>query len=101
MPDLGAQLAAIGALVAELTAMVATVQAQLQIVVNFQTLLATGGVHALVLSGPVNQLGTDLSGALSAGLPGGGPLDSGNALVLATTVGAAWSAISTMFKVTP
>lgn len=94
-PSIDLQISLFIALIAELAA-------TLGIVVNLQNLLASAGVHVYVYDGRADTLGGDLTTALSAGFPGGsGGAQHTNAIVLATTVGATWSAMSAVFKVTP
>lgn len=93
-PSILAQIAAVTALVAELIAAVASVNAQLSIVTDFQALLLAAGVHAYAYAGDANQLGADLTTALAAGLPGGtGPTQLVHAFVMATSVSATWDAL--------
>lgn len=100
-PSLAAQIAEISALIAQLLANVEAINVQLGIILDFQALLTPAGVHAYAYAGPVNQLGSELSAALSLGVPGGSPTDPSNALVLITTLAATWSAMAQIFKVTP
>jgi hypothetical protein len=93
-PSIAAQIAAVLALVAELVAAVASINVQLSIVVDFQTLLAAAGVHVYAYAGDAGGLGGALSGALATGLPGGGgAAQHVDAFVLATSVGATASAL--------
>jgi len=100
-PSIGAQIAIIAALVAALEATVLAVSAQLDVVLDLQALLATAGVFSYAYAGQANALGSALSTELASGFPGGAGTDSTNALVLATTTPATWSAMSSLFKVTP
>lgn len=76
------------------------VVAQLQIAID--ALLAvefgTAGVHAYAFDGATSQLGAELGAATSGGFPGGQPTDHANAIVLATSVPAAWAALSKLLK---
>jgi hypothetical protein len=100
-PSLDAQIAIVAALVAELEAALAAINAQLSIVTDFLALLDTGGVFAYAFSGNANALGGEFATELASGFPGGGATDPTNALLFATTTPATWSAMSTVFKVTP
>jgi hypothetical protein len=95
-PSLSAALAILTAQLTALQALVTTMQGQLDIVVAFQTLLAAAGVHVIAYDGDTSSLASDVGGAL-------GPVGSGhcNALALVTTNGATWTAMSSVFKVTP
>lgn len=91
-PSIDAQIAIIAALLA-------TLEAQLQILLNIEGLLLTAGVHLYIYDGTAGALGGEVTTALSAGVPGGG--GSGehcNALVLVTTLGVAWTAMGEVFK---
>ena len=100
-PSIDAQLAIVAALVAELEAAIANVHAQLTIIVDIAALLGTAGVHAYAYSGRADDLGGEFAAELVGGFPGGGPTDSTNALLLATTSGATWTAMQGVFKTTP
>lgn len=93
-PSINLQIGLIAALLEQL-------KAQLALIAEFKDLLATAGVHAYAWSGPTNQFGNDFSTELAGGFPGGAPTTPANALVLATTLGPTWSAMSQVFKVTP
>lgn len=98
-PDISAQLAIVAALVAELTAAVASVNAQLGIIAGFP--LSAAGVYAYTYAGQADQLGSGFSAELSGGFPGGTPTDATNAVLLATTTPAAWTALQSFLKTTP
>lgn len=91
-PSLADQVAAAAAIIAQLEAQLATVEAQAAIGVALAGLLATGGVRLLRYDGPQNAFGAELSAALGA------DPTSCNALVLLTTSGAAWTAMQGVFK---
>jgi hypothetical protein len=101
VPSIAAQIAAIVALVAELSAALAAINAQLEIIVDFQALLGAAGIHAYAYAGDTDQLGPELTAELAAGVPGGAASDPANALVLVTTLSATWTAMGSVFKVTP
>jgi len=101
-PDISAQIAAVTALINDLLAAVTAINANLDIIVALQGLFAAAGVHVYAYDGNVNGLGAALTTALSAGVPGGsGGTQHCNALALITTIGATWTAMSQVFKVTP
>lgn len=100
-PSIALQLAAVLALVAQLLAALTGIQGQLSIVTGFQTLCAAAGIHAYAYAGTSGAMGADLTAALSMGTPGGSSSDVCNALVLVTTLGATWTAMAQVFKVTP
>lgn len=100
-PSIAVQIAQIAALIAELLATVTAINVQLGIVVDFQALLGAAGVHGYAFDGDTDQLGPELTTELAGGVPGGGPTDHANAVVLVTTVPATWAAMAQVFKVTP
>jgi len=86
-------------LVASLTL---ALQLQLQLILDLFGLLANAGVHAYAYDGTAAGFGPEATAAMAAGLPGGGgPTQHINALVLATSIGATWTAMSAVFRVTP
>lgn len=101
VPSILAQIAIIGALIAELEAAIAAVAVQLGLITAFQVHLGAAGLHVYAYSGPANGLGGAVTVALAGGLPGGGPTDATNALVLATTIPATWTAMQAVFQTTP
>ena len=79
---------------------IAVLKAQLTIIADLVSLLATAGVHAYAYDGSVGGLGAEVTSALSGGLPGGGGGGAHcNGLVAATTAGATWAAMGAVFKV--
>lgn len=76
----------------------AGLQANLQAILAFQGLLAHGGVYAYVYDGQAGSLGSELAASTSGGLPGGTASEHCNALILATSVGATWTAMQGVFK---
>jgi hypothetical protein len=100
-PSLSVQIAIVLAIIADLEAVVLSINANLQIVLAFISLLATGGVYGYGYTGRVDGLGPALTTELASGLPGGNPGDAAQAIVLIATASAAKTAIATMFKVTP
>lgn len=70
------------------------IQAQLDILVAFQAALDEAGVRVLVYSGPQDDFGAELAAELGA------PTTSINALVMLTSIPAAWAAMQVLFKTT-
>lgn len=85
----------------DLTASLGTVETSASLIASIAALLAAVGLHVYAYSGPVNALGGEVTSALAAGLPGGAPADNANALILATSNAATWTAMQSIFKVTP
>jgi hypothetical protein len=94
-PDITAQLAIIAALVLDLQNKVISINAQFSICADLISLLATAGVDAYACDGAAQDMG----GALTTQYAG--DASHANALILVTKIGATWSAMSTLFKVTP
>lgn len=94
-PSLSAQIAIIAALVADLEAAVVSINANLTIVTDLISLLAAAGVDAYAWDGANDAFGPALTTALGAGTA------HCSGLVLKTTSGATWTAMSTLFKVVP
>lgn len=82
-------------------AQIAELEASLQIVLDIKNLFAAAGVHVYVYDGDADAFGGELTTELAGGFPGGAPTDHTNAIVLATTSGATWSAMAQVFQVTP
>jgi len=94
-PSIDEQITIVTNLLAELEALLA----QIESIVN---LFAAAGVQAYAYDGTVGGFGAKVTSALSGGFPGGGGAGAHcNALVLATEIGATWTAMSGIFKVTP
>jgi hypothetical protein len=100
-PSIAAQIAAIAALLAALLAQLAAINVQLGIIVDFQALLGTAGIHVYAYDGVTGSFGGEFATELVGGTPGGSPSDAANALVLITTIPAAWAAMGQVFQVTP
>ena len=100
-PSLDAQVAIVAGLVADLEAALSSINAQLSLVTDFLAILGTGGIFGYTYAGPANGLGGDFTTELASGFPGGGATDATNAILLATTTPATWTAMSAVFKVTP
>jgi hypothetical protein len=96
-PSIASSIAALAATVADLTAMTAALNVQLNVITSFQSLLAASGVEVIAFDGDVSAFAAEVSTVLTSHIPSG----HCNALVLATVNGATWTAMSTVFKVTP
>lgn len=99
-PSLSAQIAIVAALVAALELAVGQINAQLTVLIDLSALLSAAGVFLYSYSGRADGLGPALASELAGGFPGGSASDDTNALVLATTTAATWTAMSGLFKVT-
>lgn len=97
VPSISAQIAAVLALIASLLATVSAVNASLGIIAAFEGLLASAGVHVFAFAGTTSAFGGELNTAVSGTTLAG----ASSAIVLATDVGATWSAMGQIFKVTP
>lgn len=94
LPDLSATLS----LIAELQATIATLNANLAFSLDFGQLLSAAGIHFYAYSGRADQLGAEMSGQLSGGLPGGaGPAERIAGVILAANDGSAIEALQTIF----
>lgn len=81
-------------------ALIATLQVSIDALLALQVAFGTAGVHAFAVDGAVNSIGGQLTSAFAGGFPGPGnqPTDYANALVLATSVPAAWAAMGRILK---
>lgn len=79
-------------------AVISALDIAIALLVQFQVAFGSAGVHGYTYSGPANQFGGELASTLSGGFPGGQPSDQANALVLATTVPAAWAALGVLLR---
>lgn len=100
-PSIALQLAIVAALIADIAAAIASISVQLGIVVDFQALMGTAGIHAYAYAGQTQNLGAEMAVELAGGVPAGAPTDAANALILVTTTPATWTAMGDVFKVTP
>lgn len=100
-PSIAVQIAIILALIVELEATVLSISAQLGIVVAFQVSMGTAGIHAYAYDGQVQNLGSEMTTQLAAGVPSGSPTDLCNSLILITTIPATWAVMAQIFKVVP
>ena len=97
-PSISVQLALIAGLIADLSAQIVSINAQLSIIVDISGLLATAGLHVYSYRGAVGSFGGTFTTELSSGFPGGTILEDCNALVLATSSSVAWTAMQSVFK---
>lgn len=97
---LGIELPSIQVQLDAAVAFSAALQISIDLLLALQVAFGTAGVHAFSVDGAVNTLGGQLSGAFAGGFPGPGnaPTDYANALVLATSVPAAWAALGQILK---
>lgn len=95
VPSISTQIAMVAALVADLLAAVAAVNAKLDILTNLQAPLDVGGVAAYAYDGQIGSLGAELGDAV------GGGSSHANALALVAAAPATWTALSAVVKVTP
>lgn len=76
----------------------AALEAQLSLLFEFTASMSGGGAYVYTYSGPGNGLGAALTSELATSWPGGAGSDlPANALVLGTTSGATWTAMSSFF----
>jgi hypothetical protein len=76
---------------------IAALQAQINAILGVTNLFTTAGMFGYAYDGQWSGFAPSLPGSL----PGGNPGDHCNAILLVTSVGACWSAMSTVFKVSP
>lgn len=93
------QLTAVLAALAELQASLVNLQAQLAFGVSLGELGSAPGIAGYTYSGTTDSLGPELGAHTSQGLPGGGPNDQCNAIILATTIPATWAAMAQVFGI--
>lgn len=96
-PSIAGAIAALNALLADLTAMSVDLNAKLDGIVAFQTLLAGAGVHVIATDGALSGIGADIQGCVNTSVGSG----HANAIALITTDALTWSKMSAVFKVTP
>lgn len=96
-PSILEQLKNIAALIVSLTATIGGINASLNLILAFQSLLVAAGLHLLVFAGDKASFGSEV-GSLVATLPGPAAVQS---LVLVTSEAATWDALSKIMKVAP
>lgn len=96
-PNFSGAIVALTALLGSLSATLGTVEAQLALLVSFRNTLGAAGVHVVAFDGPIGSFGSEVGVVLASPIPSG----NARAVVLATTSGATWSAMSQIFRVTP
>lgn len=99
VPDISAQLLAVQALIASLLAAVSAVNAQLDLITNFQAILGESGIYAYASDGTLSNLGAELSSALST-TPGLSGAMHANSVILVAASPSAWAAMQAVL-VTP
>jgi hypothetical protein len=99
-PGVGVSLQVAGnaTAIASLTAQLGLLNVALSLVASLTVAFGIGGISVYRYSGPVSGLGPDLAAMTARGLPGGGADDLVNALILATTTAATWTAMESAFK---
>lgn len=97
-PSLATAIAALAALVADLTSLTATLNVSAGLIADFRTALAAAGVHVVAYDGDLSTLGSQLQAAVNAHTAGTG---HANALALVTTDADTWGAMQLVFKVSP
>jgi hypothetical protein len=94
LPDVSATLA----LIAELEATITQLNVNLALSLSFGQLLGAPGIHFYTYFGRADQVGAEMSGQFSAGLPGGaGPSEHIAGVILAANDGSAIQALQTVF----
>lgn len=97
-PSLAVQLANIASLVAGLQASIASLNTQLQLIQQVQSVLAMAGLHLVAFDGRADALGSEVGGVLG-GVSGVAPGDIMHAVLMATTSPAVFQALSQLVKV--
>ena len=81
-----------------IAALLAALEAQLQVIAQLQNLFLAAGVDVFVYDGTVGNMGAEVTAALSGGLPSGGTgATHCDALILATSVSATFTAMQGVF----
>lgn len=91
---LGVEVPSLTLQVTAAAALIAALNLELAPLLAMQNALGVAGVHAYVYDGTAAGLGPSLPSAFPGGVAG----DHANALVLATTVPAAWAALGAVLK---
>lgn len=91
---LGIELPTISLQLSVLFDLIAALNLQINFLLALQVAFGTAGIHAYAYDGAASGLGP----SLPSSFPGGTPGDHTNALVLATTVPAAWAALGAVLK---
>lgn len=97
-PSIASAIATLEALLAALTVTVGDLTAKASLIAALRGHLAAAGVHVIAYDGDLSALGADIQSAVTSHVGASG---HANALALVTTVGATWTDMSTVFKVTP
>lgn len=95
-PSILTAIAALLEQVEALLAMMVTLSDGLTLLADFQALLGEAGLHVIAYSGAAGSFGAETQPLVSTHAPG-----TTQALILATTEAATWSAMTQVFKVTP
>ncbi len=81
-------------------AALAALKAQLKLLLELNDVLGVSA-HLYSYTGPTSDFGTELDAELAAGLPGGAPGDTAQAVVFIATAPAAVAALLALFKTSP
>jgi hypothetical protein len=91
MPGIDFQISAVASFID-------SIRAQLALLLSLAGVFATAGIHAYAYDGISSDLGNLVSAETRGGFPGGFADEHCNALILATTVGAAWTAMGMVLR---
>lgn len=98
LPSLDFQLAAVLALIAQLSPILASISASLSLSLPLAELFATAGIQAYQYSGSGGQFGALMGSTISEFFPDGTPAsDDVFAIVLASTAPSVWTGMGTFF----
>ena len=103
-PSLATAIDALTTLLEALTVSITAINGKLTAIAAFQTLMANAGLHVITYDGPRSNVGIDVQNEINAHVPGSGPIPANTptyGVALITTNGATWSAMQTVFKVSP
>jgi hypothetical protein len=97
-PSVGLRASANVALMAELTAILGGLNAQLAFAAGLGSLALNGGIAGYAYVGTADTMGSGFGAVTGSGIVGGQGTDHVNALLLATSSSATWSAMGTVLK---
>lgn len=97
-PSIATMIANLTAALTDLLSVSASVQADADVIADFEGYLNKAGVHVIVFDGDLSALGSDLQASIDANV---GTSGSAHAILLTTTSTVTWSAMQSVFKVTP
>lgn len=99
-PSLSTAIAALTALLTDLTTAITDINGKLTAMAAFQTLMANAGVHVITYDGPRSNFGGDVQGQINANVPGSGATFTWG-IALLTTTSATQAAMAQVFRVSP